>query len=338
MNNPLVSIVMPVYNGALCLRPCIDSLLCQTMTDFQLICVDDGSTDDTPQILADYVQRDQRVRVLTQLNQGAGPARNNGFSVATGEYLIFLDADDLFEPNFLQLMYQRGSETGADVVVCRSDSFDHTTGEKLPSDWMRKDFFLQGKTLFSPKEAGTCLLQVFYGWPWDKMFRREFLERETLEFPALAHSEDVVLIYGALAVSSRIALVEDILVHYRLHQKNSRSASRSMNPEEAWRAIELIAHSMQEQGLCDVFEQTFLNWVMDFSVWHISGLTKHQQQQGLRDVKELALRYQLDEHPRSYYHSNYVYYRYKLARYAPHWVFALVVRVYQSLKAVKEKI
>ena len=100
-----VSVIVPIYNASRNLRQCIDSILAQTFSDFELICVDDGSTDDSLSILREYEAADSRVRVLTQTNQHAGVARNAGKAVAQGEYLVFWDSDDFFHPKALELMY-----------------------------------------------------------------------------------------------------------------------------------------------------------------------------------------------------------------------------------------
>ena len=91
-----VSVIIPVYNVEKYLRECIDSILNQTLRDLELICVDDGSTDGSLEILHEYEKADSRVKVLTQHNMGAGAARNKGLAIATGEYLSFLDSDDFF--------------------------------------------------------------------------------------------------------------------------------------------------------------------------------------------------------------------------------------------------
>ena len=133
-----MSVIIPVYNIERHLRQCLDSVTGQTLTELEIICVDDGSTDGSPEILADYAQRDGRFQIITQPNTGPGVARNTGMDRATGEYLIFLDSDDWFEPDFLERMVAKAKETGADVTICRAVEFDTQTGRELPSEWMLK--------------------------------------------------------------------------------------------------------------------------------------------------------------------------------------------------------
>ena len=100
-----VSVIIPVYNAAEFLGQGLDSLLNQTLHDIEIICVNDGSSDKSLEILKEYEKKDSRIKVIDQENQGAGAARNNGMAIAQGEYLSFLDADDFFEKNMLEESY-----------------------------------------------------------------------------------------------------------------------------------------------------------------------------------------------------------------------------------------
>ena len=131
-DTPIVSIVVPAYNGERHIRQCVESVLTQTIPDFELICVNDGSTDGTGSLLDDMAARDDRMRVIHQENKGEGAARNAGLDVARGRYLAFFDADDFAEPQLLEKAVRRAEETGADVVAYRVDSYNDETGETLP--------------------------------------------------------------------------------------------------------------------------------------------------------------------------------------------------------------
>ena len=104
MDKGKISMIIPVYNVAPYLRQCMDSLVNQTYSNIEIICVDDGSTDASLGILRQHAEKDARVKILQQKNQYAGVARNNGMAAATGEYYMFLDADDFFEPELLELL------------------------------------------------------------------------------------------------------------------------------------------------------------------------------------------------------------------------------------------
>ena len=124
---PEISVIIPVYNASSFIAETLDSLTRQTFSDFELICVDDGSTDKTPQILETYAKQDQRIVILRQDNMGPGAARNKGLDSARGNYVCMLDADDLYDEQMLEIMHNRSLETDADVVVCRCEMFDDPT-------------------------------------------------------------------------------------------------------------------------------------------------------------------------------------------------------------------
>ena len=123
-----VSVILPVYNASDYLHQCMDSIVGQTLKDIEIICVDDGSTDNSLDILKEYEQKDKRVKVIQQKNAGAGAARNNGLSIATGEYLSFLDSDDFFEPDMLEKAYEKAKGSNAQIVVFRSDQYRRFEG------------------------------------------------------------------------------------------------------------------------------------------------------------------------------------------------------------------
>ena len=116
-----VSVIIPVYNVEPYLKQCMDSVVGQTLKEIEIICVDDGSTDGSLDILREYAAEDNRIQIIEQKNAGAGAARNNGMRHATGKYLSFLDSDDFFEPRMLEKAYDLAEKDQADFVAYKSD-------------------------------------------------------------------------------------------------------------------------------------------------------------------------------------------------------------------------
>ena len=112
-----VSVIIPVYNVEPYLKQCMDSVVGQTLKDIEIICVDDGSTDGSLDILREYAAEDNRIQIIEQKNAGAGAARNNGMRHATGKYLSFLDSDDFFEPRMLEKAYDLAEKDQADLSL-----------------------------------------------------------------------------------------------------------------------------------------------------------------------------------------------------------------------------
>lgn len=328
-----VSVIIPVYNIERHLCQCLDSVAGQTLTELEIICVDDGSTDKSPKILADYANKDSRFQIVTQPNGGPGVARNTGLARAAGEYLIFLDSDDWFEPDFLARMVERAETTGADITICRAVEFDTGTGKELPSDWMLKKKYLPDET-FSPAEIREHIFQFTYGWPWDKLYRTDFVKRFGLCYPRLPNSEDLVFVFQSLALAGRISVVFDSLVHHRVNRIASVSNSRHCNPEVPYEALSLLRQGLEKQKIYAQFEHSFLNWAMEFLIWNVANMGEREAQRQYFDLlKQVWLPAMgFDAHPRRYYENSFTYQKYRLVKYAPWPVFSGVLCAYKWWK------
>lgn len=331
-----VSVVIPVYNIAAHLEQCLDSVAGQTLLDIEIICVDDGSTDESPAILAGYAARDSRFQVVTQANAGPGAARNTGMALASGEFVIFLDSDDWFEPDFLEDMVQRARKTEADVTICRAVEFDTRTGRELPSEWMLKERYLPGNR-FTPEQAADHLFQFTYGWPWDKLYRTDFIEKNGLIYPALPNSEDLVFVFQGLALAGSIAVLDDALVHHRTNRHSSVSNSRKLAPEAPYQALSMLRDALKRRSLYETYERTFLNWAMEFLIWNVANMGDRQAQKlYFQKLKwEWIPQMGFNAYPAAYYEDSFAYLKYMLVRHTPYSVFSLVLTVYQKWKRRK---
>ena len=328
---PQVSVVVPVYNIEAHLRQCLDSVAGQTLSDLEIICVDDGSTDASPAILGEYARRDPRFRVVRQANAGPGVARNRGMELVTGEYLIFLDSDDWFEPDFLERMAVRAEETGADVTICRGVEFDAYTGKELPSEWMLKTVYLPDRKVFAPGDVAEHLFQFTYGMPWDKLYRREYIQEIGVRFPSLYNSEDLAFVFPTLVSAAQISVLDEVHIHHRVNRRASVSNTREWQPRAPYDAFQMVKAYLEKYGLMARYEKSFLNWAMEFLVWHVSnmgdGIIRRRYLQTLRQVWLPEIRF--GEHPPSYYENKANYAKYLLAKYAPYHLFSAVVVAYK---------
>lgn len=330
---PKVSVVIPIYNIEAHLRQCLDSVMRQSLREIEMICVDDGSTDGSPAILAEYAARDSRLKVVTQANAGPGVARNTGMAWAAGEYLIFLDSDDWFEPDFLEKMVAQAQKTGADVTICRADEFDNATGKAMDGSWMLKTQYLPGES-FTPEEIREHIFQFTYGWPWDKLYRSGFVREQGLRYPALPNSEDLVFVFQSLALAQKLAVADDVLVHHRVNRKSSVSNSRYRDPEIPYQALRLFREALDSRGIYETFERSFLNWAMEFLVWNVANMGEPQAQRLYFDrlKREWLPEMHFERHPASYYEHKFTYCKYLLARFAPWTIFSAITATYHICK------
>lgn len=217
--HPVVSVIVPVYNAAAFLRQTLNCICGQTLKEIEIILVDDGSTDETPAILQEYAARDSRITLLQQEHEYAGAARNKGMAIARGKYYSFLDADDLFEPTMLEKMVERAEEVGADVVICKADSFNTETGKHQPMRHQLKGYYPEGlnKKKFNVAEEMPQLLCAFQPWAWDKLFLADHVRKLNLSFGTTHRVNDILFVYPATAAAKVASIIDDeVLVHYRI--------------------------------------------------------------------------------------------------------------------------
>ncbi len=301
---PKISVVLPVYNTAEVLVDTLDSIFAQDFTDFEIIAVNDGSTDASREILTTYEARDSRIHVVDQDNQGVAAARNRGLEFANAPYTLILDSDDIFAPDMFGKLYRKARATNADIVVCSSCEFDGETYESIPAPWALKLGLLPKSESFSVQDVSSGLFQAFMGWPWDRLYRTSFLKNSALGFPVdMANSEDAVFVYGLLYRASVLAIVDDVLVKHRSTRKGSVSNSREKNPECFYEAICRIKADLKSIGLYASLERSFLNWALDYTIWNLLTLTD------LNLKKRLAAKFidkgypelELSSHPLSFF-------------------------------------
>lgn len=221
-----VSIIVPCYNVAAYLDQCMESLAGQSMEDIEIICVNDGSSDRTAEILREWRDRDGRVRVIDRKNSGVSAARNSGMEAAAGKYIGFVDPDDVVERNMFRRLFDAAVEKDADVAVCGYHEFCDRGGMDMPeSGWSPSaGFFPEEKA--ERFRRGTPWSRCA-GTVWNKLIRRELLEENGVRFvPGLRQGEDLYFCLMLLTVAPRLLILPDRLYHYRRERPGSASCGR----------------------------------------------------------------------------------------------------------------
>ena len=223
----MVSIIVPVYNSEKYLRKCVDSILAQTFTDFELFLVNDGSTDDSPGICDDYASRDPRIRVIHQVNQGQSVARNNAIARMSGEWVLFCDSDDWIHPESLERLYNAAVENDTKISIA---GYQETAGEDpeiLPEQlkvelWTPKDFYIQH--------------YIHATLPVMKLIHRDCLG--DLRFPVGKYIDDEYIVYRILFTQERLAVIPAPFYAYFVN--TASLTKRPWNPGrlDAWQAFE----------------------------------------------------------------------------------------------------
>lgn len=209
-SRPLVSVVVPVYNVAGYLAECLESIRGQDVPGLEIIAVDDGSTDDSPEILARLAPSEPRMRVVTQANQGLGAARNVGVAEARGEYLWFVDSDDLLAPGAIRVMLDALTSTGSDLAtgnVLRLSGQDTRPARFLAETFARTRMRTHIRR-FPPLVADRVA--------WNKLYRRSFWERHGFEFPVGVHYEDQYVTLPAHYLARSVDVLRDPVYLWRV--------------------------------------------------------------------------------------------------------------------------
>ncbi|MBQ6654683.1 MAG: glycosyltransferase [Erysipelotrichaceae bacterium] len=299
-----VSVIIPVYNSEKHLRQCLDSVLSQSLQDIEVICVDDGSTDSSPEILEEYAERDARLTVINQENSYAGTARNNGLKAARGEYVIFWDSDDFFEAQALEKMYERAVETEADVCVCGINKFYEDSGELTASPAGLIISMTEGQEVFNRLSNEKHIFNFTVIKCINKLVRRQFIEKQDLRFGTGRYGEDVIFTCGALATAERITFVNENLVNYRAEQSDSLVGNVRNYIRDAVDSWRQCACFLKEK---DAFpEQSFENRMI-IALMHDLRNTRERESfvKAVRYIKEECLKdLSLKKREEGYYYSD----------------------------------
>ena len=217
-----ISVIIPVYNSEKYLQKCICSITHQTYKDIEIIFIDDGSTDNSLTILNDYSLNDNRIKVLTQKNQGSAIARANGIAHTTGDYITFIDSDDYVTPTFIETLYSTLFKADADISVC--------------------DYFIDKNNCIYEKNNITCykivektneknccsVLKTISPCLWNKMFKKDLLPKfYNYISNDLTIAEDVSFVFSAFAVANRIVMTPQKLYYYRQHNESTSNTYKN---------------------------------------------------------------------------------------------------------------
>lgn len=210
-----VSIIVPVYNVEKYLSKCLESLINQTLKDIEIVCVNDGSTDNSLGILKEYANKDSRIKIVDKQNEGVSVARNTGIEVAAGEYLMFVDSDDYLVENACEKALNTIEHDNSDI--CIFGHYDLVDG-KLVKSSVNKDIIKAQKQ--NNKTYTDFSINI-----WDKMYNREFLITNSIKFiPNLKTSEDVIFSFICQFDNPKVSYFTEPLYVYRLTSENSATS------------------------------------------------------------------------------------------------------------------
>lgn len=212
MNNIKVSMIMPVYNSEKYLRNTLDTILNQSFEEFELIAIDDGSTDKSLNILKEYEKKYNKIKVVHQINSGVSEARNRGIQLSKGEYIGFIDADDLLEKDFIKALYNSAKECDADISMTGYSTFYDNTNMKSNIFTTHKFDNNDKKRIFEE------MLNIGLGVNiWTKLYKKSILDKYNIKFEKnMSYDEDMFFSWKCALASNNIAFDNNTRYFYRL--------------------------------------------------------------------------------------------------------------------------
>ena len=256
---PKVSIILPVYNVAPYLRQALDSIIAQTLTDIEIICVDDGSTDDSGKILDEYKEKDKRITVIHKRNAGTGAARNDGLKIATGECIGFVDPDDWILPNMYERLYNILQDKELDIVMFTPDVFNDQTQKHEGFLYFQDSNFpkilddkIFNKDDISPFSYPMCV--------WNKLYRKKLFDDNNIDFAEGLDFEDHKVIFKSLFTAKRIYFIREKLYVYRHSRQGSILSDNDTRMFDHIKIYDIVENILKETGNWEKFHLDFLRY------------------------------------------------------------------------------
>lgn len=256
---PKVSIILPVYNVAPYLRQSLDSIIAQTLADIEIICVDDGSTDDSGKILDEYKEKDNRITVIHKRNAGTGAARNDGLKIATGECIGFVDPDDWILPNMYERLYNILQDKELDIVMFTPDVFNDQTQKHEGFLYFQDSNFpkilddkIFNKDDISPFSYPMCV--------WNKLYRKKLFDDNNIDFAEGLDFEDHKVIFKSLFTAKRIYFIREKLYVYRHSRQGSILSDNDTRMFDHIKIYDIVENILKETGNWEKFHLDFLRY------------------------------------------------------------------------------
>ena len=254
-----VSVIIPCYDSEIYLPNLFSMFKAQTLKNYELIFIDDGSNDNTNSLIRNQKEKDKRIKLITlEQNTGAGNARNVGLKSAIGEYIIFLDSDDIFYPNLLKTSYETASKYDIDILVF---DFECIHKDNISCQYYRNRLFKYPfpiNEVFSPEDISDYIFIFSRGVPWNKLFKRDFIIRNNLRFLNLKKHNDSFFIYTAYVMAKRIYMITEVLLRYRWGNKKSiTSTYKNFAKESVQKNLKELKNFLLDKKLYNIYKNSF---------------------------------------------------------------------------------
>lgn len=266
---PKVSVILPVYNVGKYLRQSLDSLINQTLKEIEIICVDDGSVDDSYDILEEYKQKDSRIKVIHKENKGTGAARNDGLRLATGECIGFVDPDDWVKPNMFERLYGLIKEKNLDIAMCMPDGYDEKNAVNAPFPYFvdaNFEHIIDDRVFnwrdLSPFQYPMCV--------WNKLYTKKLFDENNIDFAEGLDFEDHKVIFGTLLTADRMFFIREKLYVYRFNREGSVLTDNNRRLIDHIEIFNIVENLMKETNTYNLLRNDFLTYKIHNILYYYS--------------------------------------------------------------------
>ena len=253
---PKISVIIPVYNVEKYLEKALDSIINQTFTDFEAICIDDKSTDSSLEILKEFAQKDSRIKIIEHKeNQGQSAARNHALDVATGEYIIFIDPDDWVELNMFEEIYKTFLKTNSDSIWFNNYRFDDNTKNQIILFDETHILNHDGYYDITPDN-----ILYFSDYVWNKAFKKSFLQQKNIRFPEGLIFEDCEFYFKCFTQCKKIYYINKPFYYYRVREGSSVTKGRQgdLNVKDIFSIFMNVHNYIVKNGLFQEYKNVLL--------------------------------------------------------------------------------
>ncbi len=274
MDKVTVSVIIPVYNAARYLQETLESVMTQSLRDLEIICVDDGSEDESVEIIETYMQQDARISLYhqTEKSDNAALARNLGIEKSKGEYLIFLDADDVFEKDMIFKAYQKAQDTDAEIVMFNIYIQDTCAKMDLYIGGFYDQSILYGREIIVPEKEINNLFHIMGESVCNKLYKRNVIVNNEIQFRPIRQCDDWE--FGALAVcyAHKVALLNERLLRYRRDAENSQTSDYSINWSAGFWASYYLKEQLLSRGLYGKYKVPYAKKAVGKILYYLRNL------------------------------------------------------------------
>ena len=308
MSEIKVSVIVPIYNVEKYLRKSLESIISQTLEDIEIICVNDGSKDNSRDILEEYAQKDPRIVIIDKENGGLSSARNAGMEVARGEYIGFVDSDDWIEDTMYEKLYYNAKLNESEMVICSVHKYDDKRKQIVDNDKYYTLEYFEPKFFdgtFNHLDTKDFLLQVCV-MAWNKIYKREVIEAKRAKFPEGLIFEDGPFFFSIYFDMQRVSLVNEFLYYYRINRPHSIIDKGGKNFIDLLDVTKLMFTEIVKLPYYNEIKNCFFKEKFNDALYRYKMMNKKYKKQFFNKMKEFYCSIDLEGFDEEYPYSGYV--------------------------------